>query len=472
MPVNIDVDFIFDGRPPKEFVQAIKLVSSGKFKPDFKFRRDALDLGILSDFFAGQGKAPGGLGIEGFIGFFGEPDAKLAAQRGYRNPKSAPDAEFTFETAVETFGEEIARKLQAGVEGIGVQGLGGTGNITAEIKQRTALQKKAETLTQRSLTGYDPSDTTKLEKAIKAARGAKSAAITEWFYTQASPKFRDDVLTTIDQKLANFINIVYVDDKGPLSKPQAYIVPGAAKKLNLRNPANGKRFLVPEFRSGSIQFRLNKAAEQFLEKEYIDVTEKLFRRISSNFGNKLIKYYLTDPNKRISRAMDQLPLIKKFGKDNVVRSLAELIYFASTIDPSLGGKPFALRAESGARGAGPITAGIGAKASRRKADTKQAVLSEVQLSELVRQAMEQRMPKGVPGGPPDPTPGILTYRTGRFVESTTILNINTRKRVINYTYDPIYRVHENTYRPNDLVASTIREVAQQYFGQRYALFRK
>ena len=46
MPVNIDVDFIFDGRPPKEFVQAIKLVSSGKFKPDFKFRRDALDLGI------------------------------------------------------------------------------------------------------------------------------------------------------------------------------------------------------------------------------------------------------------------------------------------------------------------------------------------------------------------------------------------------------------------------------------------
>lgn len=86
--------------------------------------------------------------------------------------------------------------------------------------------------------------------------------------------------------------------------------------------------------------------------------------------------------------------------------------------------------------------------------------------------MRLRMPEGVPGGPPEPTPGILTYRTGRFVESTTILNINFRKRVINYTYDPIYRVHENKYKPNELVQSTIREVAQREFGQRYALFRK
>lgn len=472
MSVKLDVDFIFDGRPPKEFVQAIKFVSSGKFKPDLNFRKDALDLGILSDFFAGQGRAPGGLGIEGFMGFFGEPDAKLAAQRGYRNPKSAPDAEFTFETAVATFGEDVARQLQAGVEGIGVKGLGGTGNITAEIKQRTALQKKAETLTQRALRDYDPSDTTNLERAIKNARGAKSAAITEWFYTQASPKFREDVLTIIDQKLANFINIVYVDDKGPLKKPQAYIVPGAAKKLNLRNPAQGRKFLVPEFRGGSIQFRINKAAEQFLEKEYIDVTNKLFKRISQNFGNKLIKYYLTDPNKRITRAMSQLPLIKRFGEGNVVRTLAELIYFAASIDPSLGGTPLSLRAETGARGAGAITSGTKGKATGKKKDTRQALISEIQLSELVRQAMKQRMPQGVPGGPPDPTPGILTYRTGRFVESTTILNINIRKKVINYTYDPIYRVHENTYRPNELVASTIREVAQQYLGQRYALFRK
>jgi len=472
MPLKVDVDFIFDGRPPKEFTQAIKLVSSGKFKPDFNFRRDALDLGILSDFFAGQGKAPGGLGIEGFIGFLGEPDAKLAAQRGYRNPKSAPDAEFTYETAVSTFGEDIAQKLQAGSEGIGIEGVGKGGNITAEIKQRTALQKKAETLTQRALSDYDPTDRATLERALKNTRSAKTVALTEWFYTKASPKFREDVLTIIDQKLANFINIVYVDDKGPLKRPQAYIVPGAAKKLNLRNPAQGRKFLVPEYRSGSFVVRINKAAEQFLEKEYIDVTNKLFNRISQNFGNKLLKYYLTDPKRRIARGIDQLPLLKKFGKDNVVRTLAELIYFASVLDPSLGGKDLVLRAETGARGAGAISAKGKAGVSTRKRDTRQELISEVQLSLLVRQAMRQRMPEGVPGGPPEPTPGILTYRSGRFVESTTILNINFRKRVINYTYDPIYRVHENKYKPNELVQSTIREVAQREFGQRYALFRK
>ena len=116
MTLKLDFDFIFDGAPPKEFVQAVKLVSSGKFKPDFNFRRDALDLGILSDFFAGQGNVPGGLGLEGFLGFLGEPDEGLAASRGYRNPKSAPDAEFTYETAISVFGEEIAKQLEAGVQ--------------------------------------------------------------------------------------------------------------------------------------------------------------------------------------------------------------------------------------------------------------------------------------------------------------------------------------------------------------------
>ena len=82
------------------------------------------------------------------------------------------------------------------------------------------------------------------------------------------------------------------------------------------------------------------------------------------------------------------------------------------------------------------------------------------------------MPKGIPGGPPEPTPGILTYRTGQFVESTTVLNINKRKRMINYTYDPIYRVHESEYRPSELIANSLREVAQRVFGERYAVFRK
>jgi hypothetical protein len=96
----------------------------------------------------------------------------------------------------------------------------------------------------------------------------------------------------------------------------------------------------------------------------------------------------------------------------------------------------------------------------------------VQLTALAQAALRQRMPQGEPGGPPDPTPGILTSRTGRFIQSTQVLQINERKRTIFYTYDPIYRVHETTYQPTRLVTETIRQVAQQQFGSIYTLFRR
>ena len=86
--------------------------------------------------------------------------------------------------------------------------------------------------------------------------------------------------------------------------------------------------------------------------------------------------------------------------------------------------------------------------------------------------MQQRMPQGEPGGPPDPTPGILTNRTGRFVQSTLVTRVNSRKRTMYYRYDPIYRVHESKYKVSDLIERSIREVAQQQFGKLFAIFRE
>ena len=107
MPIKIDLDFAFDGNTPLEVKQAIREINSGRFKSNNAYRRDALDLGKISDFFSGKGVASG-LGLEGFLGFLGEPDRATAKARGYVNPDSAHDAEMSIDTAKEAFGPKIA----------------------------------------------------------------------------------------------------------------------------------------------------------------------------------------------------------------------------------------------------------------------------------------------------------------------------------------------------------------------------
>ena len=104
---------------------------------------------------------------------------------------------------------------------------------------------------------------------------------------------------------------------------------------------------------------------------------------------------------------------------------------------------------------------------------QQQVISVAQLTELARKAFVQRMPKGQPDGPPPPVDGILTYRTGRFAKSFEILSVDERAKRIRYTYDPIYRVHEETSRnPRTLIESGIRRVVQQKFGAAFRFIRQ
>ena len=81
MPIKIDVDFIFDGNTPREVNEAIRFVNSKQFKPSFKYRKEILDLQLISDFFSGKGNVPE-LGLEGFLGFIGEPSQAEAKKRG------------------------------------------------------------------------------------------------------------------------------------------------------------------------------------------------------------------------------------------------------------------------------------------------------------------------------------------------------------------------------------------------------
>ena len=487
MPIKIDLDFAFDGNTPLEVKQAIKEINSGRFKSNNAYRRDALDLGKISDFFSGKGVASG-LGLEGFLGFLGEPNRATAKARGYVNPDSAPDAEMSIDTAKEAFGPKIAAEMEAAVAEVGVKGIGVGQNVTAELKQTMTLDKRAESLTGKVL--EDPRDIKSIERVLKTASKYDGPALLDWLYTKASAKYREALFKIIDQKLANFIHIAYVDDKGPLEFPQAYIVTGAAQKLNLRNASNGKRYLAPEFRNGSFNVRLNPAGMQFLKKHGTDITQQIFARMSDNFGAKMLKFLFTDPKKKTRRAVKDIPKMRSFIKkaasatkpftqrvsedQSVIIALAELIYFAAQFDTKMGGKAFEIRAaeKDDVTKMGIISSGIGLKEpSRAKQGAKQQLASEIQLTSLVQQAMEQRMAKGVPGGPPEPTPGRLTYRSGRYVKSVQITRM-TSKKLIYYKYDPIYRQWENKYKAQTYIEQTIREVAQREFGKRFFVYKE
>jgi hypothetical protein len=67
---------------------------------------------------------------------------------------------------------------------------------------------------------------------------------------------------------------------------------------------------------------------------------------------------------------------------------------------------------------------------------------------------------------------ILTERSGRFRSSVQVI-ANYRQNVINYFYDPLYRVFNRTPRdPDDFVPETIREVVQDSFFKTFNIVRR
>lgn len=78
-----------------------------------------------------------------------------------------------------------------------------------------------------------------------------------------------------------------------------------------------------------------------------------------------------------------------------------------------------------------------------------------------------KMPEGIPGGPPPPVPNILTYRTGRFANSIQLM-VDYRRKLVTYYYNPIYYIHEQTTRdPKVLIKSSINEVLRSRFKQQF-----
>ncbi len=92
------------------------------------------------------------------------------------------------------------------------------------------------------------------------------------------------------------------------------------------------------------------------------------------------------------------------------------------------------------------------------------------ITALTKREMLRRMPIGPIGGPPKSS-RVLTYRTGRFVNSVQVI-ADMKSRAMQYYYDPNYWIHEATSRnPRNLIDSSINSVTRSLFGRRFNLVK-
>ena len=110
-------------------------------------------------------------------------------------------------------------------------------------------------------------------------------------------------------------------------------------------------------------------------------------------------------------------------------------------------------------------------AKKRVVSETQTVISDAQMSALVQKDVEKRMPKGPLRGPPL-SPTILTYRTGKFVESIKVIQ-DFRQSLMTYYYAPNYKIHERkgARAPRFLLQASIRSVVQQVYSEKFRIIR-
>lgn len=158
------------------------------------------------------------------------------------------------------------------------------------------------------------------------------------------------------------------------------------------------------------------------------------------------------------------------GIENLRKAFETFARIKAPIKTAKGVKEFSVAIPTG--GSIPMSKAIVNR--KRKAQRGEPVgrfISRVQLTALVKKRVADKMPRGPRRGPPL-SDDVLTFRTGRFVRSINIALLNYKKSIINYFYDPLYRVHEDSDRdPRELVENSIREVVQRRFARQFNIVR-
>jgi len=464
--VKLNVDIIFDGIPDGKglksaFGEAVKLVKNKQFKTTPQDRAKMLDLQLFSDFLSGG--ARGKQFDPAIRGFFGEP--KNLGR--FASPESAPDVEIDYDDLVTLFGVGVANQFtydETATE---------SSKRTLEVKQKLSA---GGTTTFTQLGRGDRGEFTQEISRIRQSANVKVSSkgtikaslydqkiLFKWFEAPAQKAYRERLITQFEQKMQNYLLFSYVD-----GKLQVSAVPGLAKKFNLRNAANRRKFTTLEFTGGasggSIALRTSAAGGKLIKDSMINVTRQVVNQAEDKFLENILKFYVTGQGAKVLRRNGAKT---KYG---FINAFAEILVIAQEFERN----PLELDFNIGSTKSGAVISKTKRPKKRQLKDPIQQVISTQQIEALARKLFRAKMPKGQPGGPPPPVSEILTERTGRFAESFTVTRINQKKKFVEYTYDPIYNVFESERRaPSKLIETQgLRPAVQQIVGEYYRFIRR
>jgi hypothetical protein len=409
-------------------------------------------LTYFSDFISGQG------GLR-----------PATASANFLKPAARPDQQGSLNQFLKTYGINVQETALSG----GAQAFN-------EFKQKISEGGRSTTLTSRSLAREsslessflgnfslkrekDKEDPNKDEFGGVKISSLSSLQLHKWVNTQ--PELKQGVIETINQKFENFTVIDYLDlSRG--GKPRVRILPNASSMLNLSTNFTQSVFLSAQRiknKKGKVSIKLHfslsdLAYDNFLKKS-TDVTLKFHQSLGKNVNSRFLTYATGRFNSHPNSMEDFINELFSFAKEFELGANTPIVY--RTIVKKL----------KAAKNNVNINLTPDDLGEKDKKQTRGRFVSNIQMSTLIRQEVERRMPKGVPGGKPK-SPTILTYRTGNFVDSINVIQ-DFRNRLIKYYYSPNYLTHERRGQrpPRFLIQASIRETVRAVYGTQFRIHR-
>ena len=430
-------------------------------------------------------------------------DEPKGAKKDYENPDSLPDTEAEIETWINIAGQAVVDAMETG-------GATTTSRITAEIKQHTGTGDAATTLTGKAVADTDFESFKKAFPDLMNQSWDKAAQskLHAWF--DANTEYKQKVILQIKEKLRNYMVINWVDKQksGTGKRPTFGLVPSAANKLGIDNPALFKKYVkmeprprkgIPEpvkrvYKEGgtfgptkdkkfqalqgqtispkesgkipielissfSISYRLTSEGDAALAKLVVDITDKIYQTLGATFLPKATEAIYN----RIRLAANSHEKIK------------ELLQMAKEFSEEFNTTPILIQTDVAKKKFGGInTKGtmkgnyqLGTSPTERKGQ----FISAAQLSAILQHRLTEIMPRR-----PEPQRPIPRYVTGALAQSFRVM-ANYRLNLITYFNSPPvsgYVDQLNTrgwLLDKGLVEPTIRQITQERFGRNFKVQR-
>lgn len=383
------------------------------------------------------------------------------ASGNFTKATARPDIQGSLEAFKQTFGVEFEP----------TQVSGRTAEAFAELKQRTSADR-AVTLTSIQLSSANLSAFTQKFGLAEATRESGEATFTGTKvstipkdqlleFIKSDPKLEKEIINTIIEKFENFIVIDYLD-KAHGGKPAVKVLTNSNKLLNLTTLDSSSIDIIARVAKSSskdkayikLEFKLSDSAYNLFVQKATDATAQFHKSLSNNVSTNFIKYAVTQFSKGKGKTD-----VNSFLK--AVLSVA--IEFEKGTDTPIYYESNIKKQEQGVSSIGVNYSGIPTK----QKESKQSFISDVQWTVLTQKRLGETMLRLGEPEPPD-----LKERSGRFRSSVQV-TANYRTMTLQYLYNPLYAsLKRYGYRPDLQIETSIREVAQSLYAQKFNIIRR